>query len=387
LRTSDRRRDRARLRLPPRDGRPRQLLRRQRELPRLRRHGELPQRRRRPGLRHLSEEQPEAARNRAGDDGARARDRALPQLAHPGLARLPGDRLLPVHPAGDRDRTRLLVPAAAERDAEHAPARRRPRRDRARLARLGARRDVLDRRSDRLAAARLRRRRLHGSAALAAAGGERGGAHRRRALVAAPAPRADPADPPDDRVLRRDRGDHRALVGLQLRLRADAGGPRLRLERARVLHLEQRLPERLDRGGVDRRGDPARDGEHPDRRLLPAARPAGAGMRTRVAAAVSRQAFLLLVCVGSLYPIWFMVSTALKHNQDYVLDPTGFPSHATFHNVWVALHDLPVPHWLLNSVIVTVSSVAIATLIAMLGAYAIVFGTFRGRGLLLKTNL
>jgi len=110
-------------------------------------------------------------------------------------------------------------------------------------------------------------------------------------------------------------------------------------------------------------------------------------MRTRVAAAVSRQAFLLLVCVGSLYPIWFMVSTALKHNQDYVLDPTGFPSHATFHNVWVALHDLPVPHWLLNSVIVTVSSVAIATLIAMLGAYAIVFGEFVGRELLLKVNV
>jgi raffinose/stachyose/melibiose transport system permease protein len=110
-------------------------------------------------------------------------------------------------------------------------------------------------------------------------------------------------------------------------------------------------------------------------------------VRSRAAAAVSRQSFLLLVCVGSLYPIWFMISTALKRNDDYVLDPTGFPRHATFHNFWVALHDLPVPHWLLNSVIVTVSSVAISTLIAMLGAYAIVFGQFVGRELLLKVNV
>jgi raffinose/stachyose/melibiose transport system permease protein len=108
---------------------------------------------------------------------------------------------------------------------------------------------------------------------------------------------------------------------------------------------------------------------------------------TRVVAGTLRQAFLLLVCLASLYPIWFMISTALKRNEDYVLDPTGFPRHATLHNFWVALHDLPVPHWLLNSVIVTVSSVAISTLIAMLGAYAIVFGVFRGRELLLKTNL
>ena len=148
VRFPDGRHDRARLRLPARDGRPRQLLRGQRELPRLRRNSELSQRRGRPRLRHVAGEQPEAACDRTRDDGAGTRDRALPQLAHPRLARLPGDRLLPLHPPGDGDRARLLVPAAAERDAEHAPARCGARRDRARLARVGARRDVLDRRAD-----------------------------------------------------------------------------------------------------------------------------------------------------------------------------------------------------------------------------------------------
>jgi ABC-type glycerol-3-phosphate transport system permease component len=106
-----------------------------------------------------------------------------------------------------------------------------------------------------------------------------------------------------------------------------------------------------------------------------------------IAARVARQTFLLLVCVASLYPIWFMVTTALKTNEAYQLDPTGVPKHPTMHNFVETLRDLPVPHWLLNSVIVTASSIAISTLIAMLGAYAIAFGAFPGRQLLLKTNL
>ncbi len=86
---------------------------------------------------------------------------------------------------------------------------------------------------------------------------------------------------------------------------------------------------------------------------------------------LARQAFLLLVCLVAVYPIWFMVQTGLKTNSDYLIGPTS----------------LPLPRWMLNSVIVTVSSVAASTIIAMLAAYAIAFSAFRGRDLLLKTNL
>ena len=104
-------------------------------------------------------------------------------------------------------------------------------------------------------------------------------------------------------------------------------------------------------------------------------------------AALSRQGFLVLVCVASLYPLWFMVQTALKSNDRYQLDPTGLPGSPTLASFRQMLSDLPLPHWMWNSVLVTVSSVAASTLIAVLAAYAIAFGRFRGQQALLKANL
>ena len=37
----------------------------------------------------------------------------------------------------------------------------------------------------------------------------------------------------------------------------------------------------------------------------------------------------LIIALAALYPLWFIVSTALKTNADYQLDPTGFPTHPT----------------------------------------------------------
>jgi ABC-type glycerol-3-phosphate transport system permease component len=107
----------------------------------------------------------------------------------------------------------------------------------------------------------------------------------------------------------------------------------------------------------------------------------------RVLGRVARHAFLLLVCLASVYPIWFTLQTALKTKERYTLDPVGLPARPTLDNFAATLHDLPVPRWTLNSVLVTVSAVALSTLIAMLASYAIVFGRFLGRDLLLKANL
>jgi ABC-type glycerol-3-phosphate transport system permease component len=107
----------------------------------------------------------------------------------------------------------------------------------------------------------------------------------------------------------------------------------------------------------------------------------------RLARITTRQAVLLLMALVSLYPLWFVVQTALKTNEDYTLSPTGFPAHPTLRNLDDVLFDLPVPRWALNSAIVTVVAVVITTAIAMLAAYAIVFSRMRGRELLLRTNL
>ena len=47
---------------------------------------------------------------------------------------------------------------------------------------------------------------------------------------------------------------------------------------------------------------------------------------------ISRQVALVILSVISLYPVWFMLSTALKTPQYYTLNPTGLPLHPTMSN-------------------------------------------------------
>ena len=46
----------------------------------------------------------------------------------------------------------------------------------------------------------------------------------------------------------------------------------------------------------------------------------------RLVGLLARHAFLVIICLSALYPLWFIASTALKTNAAYQLDPTGFPS-------------------------------------------------------------
>jgi raffinose/stachyose/melibiose transport system permease protein len=102
---------------------------------------------------------------------------------------------------------------------------------------------------------------------------------------------------------------------------------------------------------------------------------------------VVRHAFLAIICLAALYPLWFIVTTALKTNSAYQLDPTGFPTHPSLGALRSILVDQPLPRWLWNSFVVTVASVAASTAIALLAAYAIVFGRFRGHRLFLSTSI
>jgi ABC-type glycerol-3-phosphate transport system permease component len=107
----------------------------------------------------------------------------------------------------------------------------------------------------------------------------------------------------------------------------------------------------------------------------------------RTLGVVVRHAFLAIICLAALYPLWFIVTTALKTNSAYQLDPTGFPTHPSLGALRSILVDQPLPRWLWNSFVVTVVSVAASTAIALLAAYAIVFGRFRGHRLFLSTSI
>lgn len=107
----------------------------------------------------------------------------------------------------------------------------------------------------------------------------------------------------------------------------------------------------------------------------------------RAVGLLSRHAFLLIICLSALYPLYFIVSTALRSNAAYQLDPTGFPSRPTLGALRSILFHQPLPRWMWNSFLVTVSSVAVSTFIALLAAYAAVFGRFRGHQFFLSTSV
>ena len=107
----------------------------------------------------------------------------------------------------------------------------------------------------------------------------------------------------------------------------------------------------------------------------------------RMLGVVVRHAFLIIMVLAALYPLYFIVSTALKTNTDYQLDPTGFPTHPTFASLRSIIEDQPLPRWLWNTFLVTATSVAASTVIALFAAYAIVFGRFHGHRIFLSMSV
>jgi ABC-type glycerol-3-phosphate transport system permease component len=110
-------------------------------------------------------------------------------------------------------------------------------------------------------------------------------------------------------------------------------------------------------------------------------------MRHASLGVVVRHAFLAIISLAALYPLYFIVTTALKTNTAYQLDPTGFPSHPSFSSLRSIVEDQPLPRWMWNSFLVTVTSVAASTLIALFAAYAVVFGRFRGHRVFLSSSI
>jgi raffinose/stachyose/melibiose transport system permease protein len=107
----------------------------------------------------------------------------------------------------------------------------------------------------------------------------------------------------------------------------------------------------------------------------------------RLVGSLGRHAFLIIICLAAVYPLWFIASTALRRNADYQLDPTGLPTHPTLGSLRAMLFDEPLPRWMWNSFFVTVSAVALSTLVALLAAYAAAFGRFRGHRIFLSTSV
>jgi raffinose/stachyose/melibiose transport system permease protein len=102
---------------------------------------------------------------------------------------------------------------------------------------------------------------------------------------------------------------------------------------------------------------------------------------------VSRQVLLCVVTVAALAPLTFMLVTSLKSPQEYADHPLALPTSPTLSNYATALTDVPTVHWAINSLLVTVGAVLVSSTVAALAAYAVAFGSFRGRQIVLSSAI
>jgi len=106
--------------------------------------------------------------------------------------------------------------------------------------------------------------------------------------------------------------------------------------------------------------------------------------RSRRTRKITLNAAGVLVAVVTLFPIFWMVSTAFKPATEiYSLTPRPLPSHPTWTNFANVLNGSVVgmPYWtfLRNSLLVTLGSVAVSSLVALLAAIAVARFRFRFR--------
>ncbi len=114
----------------------------------------------------------------------------------------------------------------------------------------------------------------------------------------------------------------------------------------------------------------------PDRRTL-----------WRLTGRALRQATLAFAALSALYPIYFMVSTALKGRAEYLEDKWGLPWPIAWGNFGDAIGGGEFFQWFQNSAIFTLGAVVLSTVIAALAAFAIARMQFWGRDGLLTINV
>ncbi len=99
---------------------------------------------------------------------------------------------------------------------------------------------------------------------------------------------------------------------------------------------------------------------------------------------VGLNATAIVVAAVTLFPIFWMISTAFKPATEiYSLTPRPLPSHPTWANFANVLNGsvIGMPYWtfLRNSLVVTVASVLVSSVIALLAAIAVARFKFRFR--------
>src|SRR5690606_18185649 len=145
------------------------------------------------------------------------------------------------------------------------------------------------------------------------------------------------------------------------------------------LHPACRLSRLRSRGGV-RAGDPAAPAhDPPEPALHPYLLPGDPVMVSRPAARFAHLAGLVLVFVFAMFPFYWMVSSSFKDQADLLASPPMWLFEPTIKHYAEILADQKVTSAIVNSLIVAVSTTALAVLLGTPAAYALARFEFRGK--------
>ena len=91
--------------------------------------------------------------------------------------------------------------------------------------------------------------------------------------------------------------------------------------------------------------------------------------------------FLALAAISltTIYPLVFMLLSALKGEEEFIVNPYGIPMHPTFDNLVNAWKYARFGHYLGNSLIVVVAGVALSWAVCSMAGYALSHLRFPGR--------
>lgn len=98
-----------------------------------------------------------------------------------------------------------------------------------------------------------------------------------------------------------------------------------------------------------------------------------------------RWTLLLFGAVAILYPMAIFLGASLKTNADFLVSPLGLPQHWAFSNYATAWQKAEMGRLILNSLIVSIASTALAILLSSMLAFGLHVFRFAGRGALLAS--
>jgi ABC-type glycerol-3-phosphate transport system permease component len=98
---------------------------------------------------------------------------------------------------------------------------------------------------------------------------------------------------------------------------------------------------------------------------------------------VCRHAILIVFTLSALLPVYVMLSSSLRSQNDFLNHPLGFPTSPSLSAYHTAVNN-HFPQWLLNSLILTTASVAITLVLSALAAWGLSRWPFMGRDVMLS---